>query len=158
MTKPTARAALLLPLLLVGAIAIPISPAELEGQADGLGASVRSAFQRVNPRADRVTIMEVRLLVDHRNDAADLRYVLLAHAIRQDQVFPGSFDDELFGIFEIDGDLASVVRTIGSFRSPRWNDYAVWIESVNRTDIVLGGAGATYRDDPRRWVFELGPQ
>lgn len=153
MTRVPAYVALLTVSLLIGAAAAETSVMRSSAQVSGLLASVRAAFQEINPTVERVTIMEIRLLVDHRNDASDLRYVLLAHVIGKDQV-PGNLNDELFGVFELDADLARVVRTIGSFPTPRGNDYSVWIEAIDRGSIVLAGEGATYRDHPGRWIFE----
>src|SRR5688572_16763942 len=54
-------------------------------------------------------------------------YVVVAHGIRPDLKFQGSFEDELFGIFLVDSNFSSVLRTLDVWATPRWSDYSVEI-------------------------------
>lgn len=129
---------------------------ESTARPESLVSRLRAAFQEVNPDLQRVTVQEIRLLGHPTEDPPDLTYIVLAHAVRSDML-SDDLDDEMFGLFEVDFEMAHVIRTLGTIRTPRWLDYDLWIESIDAASVVLAGEGDTYRDQPRRWVFFLLP-
>jgi hypothetical protein len=111
--------------------------------------SLRSRLRVVNNRIELVKILEVRAAPS----GASPRSVLVAHGIRADRRFSGDFSDELFGVFVVDDSLTRIIRVLEVLPTPRWLDYEMRIERVSMDSVWIAGKGATYSDNPRRWVY-----
>ena len=112
--------------------------------------AVRSAFKKKNPIVEKVTILETR------SAAPRGPHVLIAEGVRQDEEFHGNFEDELFGVFLLSSDQTRIEKVIELMPTPRWRDYALKIESLTTTRVVVTGQGDTYGDQPMRRIYDLG--
>jgi hypothetical protein len=112
---------------------------------DRLTAVLREAFVKRSPKANAVTILAVK-----KPYQGAPHVVVLAHAIREDRKFEGVFDDELFGLFVLNADLSAIEQTLALIPTPLWTDYEVHIESVDRENVTIKGAGMTNGAFPLR--------
>ena len=115
--------------------------------ANSLEQLLQAAFVAKNPKVTRAKVLELRSIGMGAGP-----YVLLGWGIRPDSKFEGSFDDELFGVFILDNNLAKIERTVDIFPTCRWADCIVSIEKVSWTEVVVVGAGS-YGDGPFRKVY-----
>ena len=145
--KPT----LVLALALGVALAQPLSSvAEADGEARILS-DVRKVFIARSPNATQVSLLDLAPVPWGVSS-----YVVVAHGIRPDLKFQGSFEDELFGIFLVDSNFSSVLRTLDVWATPRWSDYSVEIVGFEGSFVLISGRGATYGDEERQRRFDLG--
>ena len=113
-------------------------------QAQGnrtLVSQVQTEFKKKNAKVEDVTLLELVPFYGR-----SLRYLVLAHGIRQDEKFEGSFHEELFGLFVVDQSFTKILATVDIFPTERWNDYSVEIKRPIFEFIVLVCKGATYGD------------
>jgi hypothetical protein len=113
---------------------------------------VRAEFAKRNPRVTQVTLLD---LVPRAQFRPNSGYIVLAHGIREDHLFEGSFEDELFAVFLVDDVFSKVTRVLKWIPSRRWYDYTFAIEHLDPLykeprKMTLVGAGATYNDSPMR--------
>jgi hypothetical protein len=99
-------------------------------------ALVRSELQKTNPHIETVRIFEMRGWYDE--------YFVLAHGIKKDEEFKGAWNDELFGVFLVDGSLCRTLATIDVFPTPRWNDYEIHIAKISDYSLVIKGNSIAY--------------
>ena len=108
--------------------------------------SIRSEFQQMNPR-----IQDIQIL-DSKRKHSD--YWIVARGIVEGSEFNGSFEDELFGVFIVNGRFDSVMTVIDMMPTPRWNDYEMWISDHELTNVTVSGHGATYEDQPLEKTYQ----
>jgi hypothetical protein len=65
---------------------------------------VQAEFMKKNTKVENVTLLELKPFYGR-----SLRYLVLAHGIRQDAKFEGSFEEELFGLFVVDQSFTKVL-------------------------------------------------
>ena len=106
-----------------------------------LVSQVQAEFKKKNTKVEDVTLLELVPFYGR-----SLRYLVLAHGIRQDVKFEGSFEEELFGLFVVDQSFTKILATVDIFPTERWNDYSVEIKRPIFESIVLVCKGATYGD------------
>jgi hypothetical protein len=111
---------------------------------------IRDSLKVVNPRVDRVAVLDLRCLNDQYGPC-----VVIGHGIRSDRVFEGNFADELFGVFEVDIKLSRIIRVFEVMPTRRWSDYEFHIDLLGQDSLVVGGAGRTYGDDSMRRAYSL---
>lgn len=109
-----------------------------------LVSQVQAEFKKTNTKVEDVTLLELVPFYGR-----SLRYLVLAHGIRQDVKFEGSFEEELFGVFVVDQSFTKILATVDIFPTERWNDYSVEIKKPIFESIVLVGKGSTYGDARR---------
>jgi hypothetical protein len=102
---------------------------------------IRKEFQCKNKKIEDVTMLELLPMYDRSR-----RYLVVAHGIRQDVTFEGSFEDELFGLFAVDISFTKVLTVIDIFPTQRWSDWSVEIRKPIGQSIVLDCKGTTYGD------------
>lgn len=108
--------------------AVPWTP------TDSLLQALRRAFQKNNPRLEKVRLLERRSFA--RPGSGSL---VLARAIRADEKFSGDFNDEMFCIFRTRPDDRDVSEVIHCLPTPRWNDQTFRFEVIDPDSIVLMG-------------------
>ena len=79
--------------------------------------SLKSEFQRRNSRISSVKIVDVRPTL-----YGPSKYLVVGWGVRADFTFKGSFEDELFGLFIVDGSLTHVEKILDFIPTPRWLD------------------------------------
>ncbi|MCI0625305.1 MAG: hypothetical protein L0387_27290 [Acidobacteria bacterium] len=121
-------------------------------ESPALVSQVRTQFQKKNAKVEDVTLLELVPVYGR-----SLRYLVLAHGIRQDVKFEGSFEEELFGLFVVDQSFTKILATVDIFPTERWNDYSVQIKKPIFPSIVLVCQGTTYGDvnRVRRYSVEV---
>ena len=100
---------------------------------------VQTEFKKKNTRVEDVTLLQLVPFYGRSR-----RYLVLAHGIRQDVKFEGSFEEELFGLFVADQSFTKILATVDIFPTERWNDYSVEIKMPVFDSIVVVGKGGTY--------------
>lgn len=113
---------------------------------------VQAAFQNRNSNIGEITFLQIIPFYGY-----ETRYLLLAHGIRADKKFSGSFEDELFGLFVLDKSFSKVLSVIDFIRSERWNDYSVEVRNPDANTILATCKGATYGDGQivKRYTTEI---
>lgn len=110
----------------------------IAGGCPGLLDSIRAEFQRLNADIETIEILDTK--------PKHPEYWVIARGIVEDLEFKGSFEDELFGIFVVDGDFAGIVTVVDVLPTPRWNDYLLWISDYDAENVTILGHGSTYSD------------
>ena len=103
-------------------------------RTDQLMPALRQAFRARNPRLDSVNVVE-RVPYSEVGSGS----LVLAHAIRGDEVFSGDFSDEQFCVFRTAPDERHIAALVHCQPTPRWNDYTLRFERIDRDSIVLVG-------------------
>ncbi len=102
---------------------------------------IQAAFETRNKNISDITFLQIIPFYGWEK-----RYLLLAHGIRGDMRFAGSFEDELFGLFVLDKAFSQLLGVIDFIPSRRWNDYRVKISSPDANTILATCQGDTYGD------------
>lgn len=68
--------------------------------------------------------------------------------------FKGDFSDELFGVFIVDSTLSTVMKTLETFPTRRWHDYAVDLRRAGPDSLYLVGQGSSYGDEAIRRTYD----
>ena len=110
------------------------------GECPSLLDAIRGEFQRLNADIETVEILDTK--------PKHPEYWVIARGIVKDLEFKGSFEDELFGVFVIDGDFENVLTAVEIMPTPRWNDYLFWISEYDANSVTVQGHGSTYSDGP----------
>ena len=106
-----------------------------------LVSQVQAEFKKKNTRVEDVTLLQLVPFYGRSR-----RYLVLAHGIRQDVKFEGSFEEELFGLFVADQSFTKILATVDIFPTERWNDYSVEIKMPVFDSIVVAGKGTSDGD------------
>jgi hypothetical protein len=114
-------------------------------QRPALLANLRSEFLKVNPRIQRVYVLEVR---PNPMAAPGDEYALLATGIAPNPAPEVDFSNELFGVFAVDPTLTRVLRVMEIFPTRRWRDYWVRFEFIGPDSLIVRGSGRAYGDEP----------
>ena len=77
--------------------------------------AIRGEFQRLNADIETVEILDTK--------PKHPEYWVVARGIVKGLEFDGSLEDELFGVFVIDGDFENILIVVEIMPTPRWNDY-----------------------------------
>jgi hypothetical protein len=112
---------------------------------------LKTALQERNRKIETVRLIDAKIPYPGAP-----RHVVVAWGIRKDFKFEGQFDDELFGLFVMDGSLTKIEQTLDIFATPRWFDYEVRIESSTIDEVTIAGKGGTYGDAVMRRRYKLG--
>lgn len=103
---------------------------------------IQRVFQNKSPDVQDCTLLQIQPV-----HGKTKRYLVLAHGIRVDKRFSGSFEDELFGLFVVDEGFVRIQRVIDVFPTRRWNDYSVTFAISDHAVIVVTCQGSTYGDE-----------
>ena len=109
--------------------------------------TLRYILRQRNPAIDNVAFPQIQWFDYGR------RYVAIGWGIRADRNFAGSFEDELYGFFVLDGTLTGVRKVLDIVPTPRWLDYRFRIEELTGDSIIITGRGDTYSDGPVRKAY-----
>ena len=126
--------------LVLAVCSLLLQTSAIAGECPSLLDSIRGEFQRLNADIETIEILDTK--------PKHPEYWVIARGIVEDLEFKGSFEDELFGIFVIDSDFASVEAVIDVIPTPRWNDYLFWISEYDAEQVTVLGHGSTYSDGP----------
>lgn len=110
-----------------------------ERDACSILSNLKAEFQKRNPNIAHVKIIDARPTLTETP-----KYLVLGWGIRADRTFKGSFEDELFGLFLVDGSLSRVEKVLDFIPTPRWHDTEMRIISVDATKAVVEAKGETY--------------
>ena len=125
---------------------------------------LRVEFQRVNPKIDNVTIVDIRCA--RTRDGIPMGAVILGYGRVADirkayDEFQTTHDiysllaNEQFGVFQYSTSLARHIKTIKIIRSERWLDYSASIELTPANKLILRSKGATYGDLAHQEQFDV---
>jgi hypothetical protein len=117
----------------------PASVNSQEKAACSILSDLKLEFQKRNPNIAHVKVIDVRPTV-----MGTPKYLVLGWGIRADYDFKGKFEDELFGLFLVDGSLSKVEKVMDFIPTPRWYDTEMRITSLDATKAVLEAKGETY--------------
>jgi hypothetical protein len=107
----------------------------------------------VNSRIERVRVLQV---VPNPSADPGREYVLIATGLAEPREQRVDLRDEQFGVFVADSTLTVILRVVDVFKTERWLDYEVHIETGAQDSLVVVGIGKTYADQRVRRAYGWG--
>ena len=90
-------------------------------------------FQKRNERINAVVVQDIKKVWNSG-------YIIAARGYRTDQnSFSGSWDDELFGFFQVDSRLDGILRKIDVVPTVRWHDYWYEVKEATWQELIVEG-------------------
>jgi len=107
---------------------------------DQLISALRDSFQTRNAKLDKVRVLDLKTW--------DMDYlgprIVLGWAIVRDMQFHDSFNDEMFGVFVVNGSLTRVEHVVDIFPTKSWFNEEVHFGALKADSIEVLGQDGTY--------------
>jgi hypothetical protein len=118
------------------------------GKENSLLGELREVFQKRNPAIEHVAILDLKALYYNLGGC-----VFVGWGIRGDQMSHDDANNELYGVFVADSKLTRITQVLEIMKTPRWQDYGLFIETLTADSVVIVGRGLTYGDQRIRRVY-----